>query len=138
LGFFNFDKWARDEAYRPYYALICEQVGCTLPSSYDIKQIRTTASPQVTSHPKFKNALSVDVLFMNHAPYEQAFPKLELTFTDANNKVVAHRLFAPREYLAGEASGLTLMPVETPIHIALEIQDPGPQANNYQVRFIEP
>lgn len=138
MAFFNFDQWSRDEQYRPYYTIACEHIGCVLPSTYDVRQIRTTASPQVTSHPSFKNALSVDVLFMNHASYEQAFPKLELTFTDSNDKVVAHRLFSPREYLAGEASGLTMMPVETPIHIALEIQDPGPKANNYQVRFLAP
>lgn len=138
LAYFNFNQWARLDQFRPYYALVCEQVGCRLPSSYDLKQIRTTASPQVSSHAKFKDALTVDVLFMNHATYEQAFPKLELTFTDKNDKVIAHRLFSPREYLAGEASGLSMMPVETPIHIALEIKDPGPNANNYQVRFVAP
>ena len=138
LAYFNFDQWARMNQYRPYYAMVCEQLNCQLPSSYDVSQIRTTASPQVSSHPKFKDALSVDVLFMNHASYEQAFPKLELTFTDKNDKVMAHRLFLPREYLAGEASGLTMMPTDTPIHIALEIQDPGPKANNYQVRFVAP
>ena len=138
LAYFNFDQWARMNQYRPYYAMVCEQLNCRLPSSYDVSQIRTTASPQVSSHPKFKGALSVDVLFMNHAIYEQAFPKLELTFTDKNEKVMAHRLFLPREYLAGEASGLAMMPTDTPIHIALEIKDPGPKANNYQVRFIAP
>ena len=75
---------------------------------------------------------------MDQASYEQDFPKLELTFTDKNDKVMSHRLFLPREYLAGEASGLTMMPTDTPIHIALEIQDPGPKANNYQVRFVAP
>jgi len=138
VAFFQFDKWARMDQFRPYYSMACEQLGCVLPSAYDVSQIRTTATPQVSSHPRFKNALSVDVLFMNHASYEQAFPKLELTFTDDNEKVIAHRLFSPKEYLAGEASGLTMMPVETPIHIALEIQDPGPKANNYKVRFVAP
>lgn len=138
LAYFNFDRWARMDDYRPYYALACEQLGCRLPSTYDVSQIRTTASPQVSSHPRFKDALTVDVLFMNHAPYEQAFPKLDLTFTDKNDNVIAHRLFNPREYLAGEASGLTMMPMETPIHIALEIKDPGPSANNYRVRFVAP
>jgi predicted Zn finger-like uncharacterized protein len=138
MAYFNFDQWARMDQYRPYYAMACEHLDCRLPSSYDVSQIRTTASPQVSSHPKYKEALTVDVLFMNHATYEQAFPKLELTFTDKNEKVIAHRLFLPREYLAGEASGLSMMPTDTPIHIALEIKDPGPKANNYQVHFVAP
>jgi hypothetical protein len=138
LSYFNFDQWARKESMRSWYQLACGQLDCILPSTYDLTKIQTTASPQVSSHPKYQNALSVDVLFINHATYKQAFPKLELTFTDFNNKPIAHRLFTPAEYLAGEASGLTLMPVETPIHIALEIQDPGSRANNYSVRFLTP
>lgn len=138
MAYFNFDQWARIDQYRPYYAMVCEPLKCRLPSSYDVSQIRTTASPQVSSHTRFKDALSVDVLFMNHATYEQAFPKLELTFTDKDENIIAHRLFLPREYLAGEASGLSMMPTDTPIHIALEIKDPGAKANNYQVRFLAP
>ena len=75
---------------------------------------------------------------MNDAQYEQAFPRLELSFSDNNDKVISHRLFTPDEYLAGEAAGLSLMPTQTPIHIALEIQDPGKDASNYQVRFLAP
>lgn len=138
MAFFNFDQWSRDSQYRPYYQLACEQLGCTLPSSYDVSRIRTTASPQVSSHAKFKNALTVDILFMNDAKYEQAFPLLELSFSNSQDKVIAHRLFKPDEYLAGEAAGLTMMPTQTPIHIALEIQDPGAAASNYQVRFLAP
>ena len=137
-AYFNFDQWARQDSYRPMYKVACQALACTLPSSYDISRIRTTASPQVSSHPKFKNALMIDVLFMNEAEFKQRFPKLELTFSNANDKVVAHRLFTPYEYLAGEASGLTMMPIQTPIHIALEIADPGSEANNYQVRFLAP
>ncbi len=137
-AYFNFDQWARQDNYRSWYKVACQTLDCTLPSSYDLARIRTTASPQVSSHPKFKNALMIDVLFMNSAEFTQAFPKIELTFSNAAGKVIAHRLFSPDEYLAGEASGLTMMPIRTPIHIALEISDPGKNANNYQVRFLAP
>lgn len=138
LAYFNFNEWARKDNLRPWYEMACQQLECTLPSAYDITKIRTTASPRVSSHSKYQDALTVDVLFMNHATHEQAFPRLELTFTDINERPIAHRLFTPSEYLAGEAAGLSLMPVQTPIHIALEIQDPGPSANNYRVRFLSP
>mgnify|MGYP002700110226 FL=1 len=138
LAYFNYDQWARQESMRPWYQLACDQLACTLPSTYDLSKIRTTTSPRVSSHSKYQDALSVDVLFMNHANFEQAFPRLELTFTDNNEKTIAHRLFTPNEYLAGEAAGLSLMPIQTPIHIALEIRDPGARANNYKVRFLAP
>jgi len=137
-AYFNFNQWARQDNLRPFYLVACQHLQCTLPSSYDLASIRTTASPQVSSHTRFKDALVVDVLFINGAQYPQAFPQLSLTFSDKNEKVVAHRVFHAHEYLAGEAAGLTMMPVQTPIHIALEIADPGPSANNYQVRFLQP
>ncbi len=137
-AYFNFNQWARLDSYRPFYQVACDHLKCTVPSSYDLARIRTTASPQVSSHPRFKEALVVDVLFINGAQYSQAFPQLSLTFSDKEDKVVAHRVFQPHEYLAGEAAGLTMMPSQTPIHIALEIADPGPSANNYQVLFLQP
>lgn len=137
-AYFHFDNWARLEPYRAYYQIACDLMKCQLPSTYDLNKIRTTASPQVSLHSKYENALVVDVLFINNADFEQAFPKIDLTFTDKHDKVVAHRLFSPREYLAGEASGLEYMPSQTPIHIALEIADPGSHANNYRVEFRKP
>lgn len=77
-AYFNFDQWARIEPYRAYYQLTCEVIKCQLPSTYDLNKIRTTASPQVSLHSKFENALIVDVLFINNAEYEQAFPRLEI------------------------------------------------------------
>lgn len=137
-AYFHFDNWARLEPYRAYYQIACDVLKCQLPSTYDLTKIRTTASPQVSLHHKYENALVVDVLFINNAEFEQAFPKIDLTFTDKHDKVVAHRLFSPREYLAGEAAGLEYMPSQTPIHIALEIADPGSHANNYRVEFRKP
>jgi predicted Zn finger-like uncharacterized protein len=138
MAYFNFDQWARLDQYRPWYQIACHQLNCRLPSTFDLSKIRTTASPQVSSHPEFQNALMVDVLFMNGADYEQPFPKLELSFSDSNDKTIARRIFTPDEYLAGEAAGLSLMPQHTPIHIALEIKDPGKRASNYQVQFLNP
>ena len=136
MAYFNFEKWSRDPQLRPWYQSACQQLACALPPIYDLKQIRTTATPRVNSHPKFEHALSVDVLFMNHASYEQPFPVLQLSFTDKRGQLVAQRQFQPVEYLAGEAAGMNMMPSLVPVHIALEIKDPGPTADNYQVSFL--
>ena len=136
LAYFHFEKWSRDPQFRPWYQLACEQLKCQLPPIYDLTQIRTTATPRVSSHPKFEKALNVDILFMNHASYEQPFPILQLSFTDKRGELVAQRKFQPVEYLAGEAAGMSMMPSLVPVHIALEIKDPGPTADNYQVSFI--
>jgi hypothetical protein len=73
----------------------------------------------------------VDTILLNRAPFEQPFPDLVLTFSDIHGQTLAARRFTPREYLAGELAGQTSMPSNQPIHLSLEIVDPGPDAVNY-------
>ncbi len=40
----------------------------------------------------------------NRAPYAIGYPHLELTLTDASDRVVARRSFAPGEYAGGTAN----------------------------------
>ncbi|MOA50305.1 hypothetical protein D3C78_1733040 [compost metagenome] len=80
----------------------------------------------------------MDAIIYNRAPFAQPFPLLELRFEDINGQSLASRRFKPGEYLAGELAGQTDMPPQTPIHIALEILDPGTQAVNYSLSFHSP
>ncbi|MCP5326905.1 MAG: DUF3426 domain-containing protein [Oceanospirillaceae bacterium] len=136
VTYFNFEQYAGHPKYRPWYTLVCDTIGCQMPPIADVRKIKSTASPQVSSHPKFADALTVDILFVNSAIFEQPFPLVNLSFTNRLGNVIASRTFSPREYLAGEAAGMSMMPPQVPIHIALEIQDPGEQASSYQVTYL--
>lgn len=83
----------------------------------------------VRSHPDFNGALIVDAIIYNRAPFTQPFPLLELRFADLNGQLIASRRFKPAEYLSGELAGKGEMPSQVPIHIALDILDPGPKAS---------
>lgn len=131
---FNFDRLARDEHYRPLLGSACTVLPCKLPELNDTRLIRST-NLMVRSHPKLQQALVVDAIMTNHADFKQQFPIMELLFTDLDGEVIAGRRFEPAEYLAGELTGQQWMPIKQPIHIALEIVDPGEQAVNYQLRF---
>lgn len=134
---YNFDELARQDAYRPWLERLCPTLGCTLPARVDITQIRST-NLVVRSHPDFTGALVVDAILYNRAPFAQPFPLLELRFADLSGRLVASRQFKPSEYLAGELAGEREMPPQTPIHIALDILDPGEQAVNYSLNFRSP
>ncbi len=131
---FNFDRISRDNDYRPLLATICSTVGCQLPSLDDVRLIRSS-NLMVRSHPETEGALGVDAIISNRASFKQQFPIVELQFTDLSGNKVAGRQFKPEEYLAGELLGSTLMPIKQPIHISLNIVDPGEQAVNYQLRL---
>lgn len=134
---YNFDELARQDRYRPWFEQLCPNIGCSLPSKVDISQIRSS-NLVVRSHPEFSGALVVDAILYNRAPFAQPFPLLEMRFADMGGQLVASRRFKPSEYLAGELAGQSEMPPQTPIHISLDILDPGPRAVNYSLSFHSP
>lgn len=131
---FNFDRLARDDNYRPALGQACQWLGCQLPERDDLSQIRSS-NLVVRSHPRASNALAVDAILINRADFKQHFPIMELQFTDLSGDIIAGRRFTPDEYLSGELSGMTTMPVRQPVHVSLEIVDPGEKAVNYQLYF---
>ena len=130
LAYFRFDHFSRVQPYRDFYAFACPIVGCTLPNLVDKKQI-VTYNLVVQPHSDIENALAVDVMLLNKAEFEQAFPDLLLSFSDMDGKIKASRRFTPDDYLGGELAGKKIMPSKQPIHITLEIKDP--QVDNYKM-----
>lgn len=135
--YYHFDELARQDSYRPLFVQACASLGCKVPSKVDVQQIRSS-NLVVRSHPQFSGALRVDAILYNRAPFSQPFPLLELRFADLNGQLIASRRFKPSEYLGGELKGQDEMPPQTPIHIALDILDPGPRAVNYSLSFFSP
>ncbi|MBY6211865.1 DUF3426 domain-containing protein [Microbulbifer agarilyticus] len=133
-AYFGFDTLSKREPWRNLYAQVCPYIGCTLPPQVDINAIHT-ANLVVRSHPTIPGALAVEAVLLNRAPFDQPFPSLQLRFTDLKNSPVASRHFSPRDYLRGELSGRRLMPAGNPVHIALDIVDPGADAVNYELRI---
>jgi predicted Zn finger-like uncharacterized protein len=134
---YHFDEMARQDQYRPWFQQLCPQIGCTVPSKVDIAKIKSS-NLVVRSHPEFNGALVVDAIIYNRAPFSQPFPLLELRFADLNGHLIASRRFKPGEYLNGDLEGMAEMPPQTPIHIALDILDPGAKAVNYSLSFHSP
>ena len=120
---------------RPVYAGLCSVIGCELPARRSLRDLQSRKLA-VRSHPEQDKALLVDALIINEAPFEQPFPVIELQFTDINRQLVGSYRLEPSSYLDGELAGSdVLMAVRTPVHIDINIPDPGPKAVNYQLQF---
>ncbi|WP_049723646.1 DUF3426 domain-containing protein [Gilvimarinus polysaccharolyticus] len=132
VAWLQFDRYSRIEPYRGYYQSACNLIGCQMPTLRDTSKIRTF-NLVVRQHAEHSNALMVDAIILNTAMFEQPYPALQLTFSDINNRPVASRLFTPKEYLRGELTGRTIMPSNQPVHLSLELVDPGPDAVNYNL-----
>lgn len=134
LVWLNFDALAEAPATRPLASALCGFLGCELATRRDIEAIRSRRLV-VRSHPERTNGLRVDAVIVNRAPWPQAFPDVELRFSDIGGRLVAARRFAPGEYLAGELAGRREMPVAAPVQISIDLLDPGPGAVNYEMRL---
>lgn len=127
---FNFDKLAKTDTTRPYMQTVCNVLGCKLPSVENWRYIKIQ-NLIVRQHPKVSDGLAVDAILFNVTGQELPFPELELYFSDLSKIPVASRRFEPAEYLSGELSGQTMIPPGRPVHIALEIENPGEDAVNW-------
>ncbi len=131
---FNFEQLARDDSYRSLLTSTCNIIGCTMPEKHDIKLIRSS-NLMIRSNPDQQQSLVIDAIITNRATFPQKFPIMELVFTDLSGNVVAGRRFTPNEYLSGELTGSNMMPIKQPVHISLNIVDPGSHAVNYRLNF---
>lgn len=120
---------------RPMFVSLCNVVGCELPPYRSLRRVKTDQL-SVRSHPDSETALIVDIILTNKAELDQPFPVLQLTFFDIRSQPVATRKFFPNEYLDGELRGLSSMPSDNPIRLALEIMDPGADAINYELKLL--
>jgi len=137
FAYSKFEPYNRIDPYRQWYAKACVLLKCTLPPQHDLSKIKLY-NLVVRSHSDTAEALSVDMIILNTAIYQQNFPDIQLSFSDENNKTVASRDFTAKEYLAGELAGRKLIPIQQPIHLSLNILDPGESAINYQVEAKAP
>jgi predicted Zn finger-like uncharacterized protein len=134
LAWFHYDKLVQYKSARDAFTFACSVLKCKLPELIDTNMIHSR-NLVVRSHPTIKNALIIDAIITNDANFSQPFPDMALYFSNLNNQIVAQRLFTPREYLAGDVANWKEFPTHTPIHISLEIYDPGTDAVNYKVMF---
>jgi predicted Zn finger-like uncharacterized protein len=134
-AWFNAAQLAANPKYRPQIALFCQISGCTMPANADITRIKNS-NLVVVKHPRVEDALLLDTVLTNYASFEQPFPVLYVRFSNLQDKTVAARTFTPHEYLRGDLAGHNTMPVRQPIHLSLELRDPGEEASNYRIQLL--
>jgi len=128
------DEWSADPSIRPIYEFGCRLFFCELAPLRAVDAIYSK-NLVVREHPDVEDALMIDALVINGAPFEQPYPVIELRFSSIDGRTVAGRRFQPAEYLAGEAAGAKMIGPNTPVHISLSIKDPGADAVNYVMLF---
>jgi predicted Zn finger-like uncharacterized protein len=118
----------------PMLQWMCNRLDCVLPPRRDPDAFQLS-SRNVYSHPNVEGALMVQAVLSNQADFAQPYPLVELSFRDLQGELLAVRRFVPEEYLQRAPTEASVAP-GAPIHLHLEIEDPGPRAVAYEFRFL--
>jgi predicted Zn finger-like uncharacterized protein len=133
--YFNRTSLAAQNDWRPGLELFCSLLRCDLPLRVDLSRIELV-NRDVRKHPRVAGALLINATLVNRADFPQPYPILEVTFSNSTGTPVAARRFNPDEYLDDQVDIKAGMPVNTALHVMLEIEDPGKDAVSYQFEFL--
>ena len=84
---------------RPWLAAACAPLHCSVGLPTNIEQFVLDSS-ELQLIPPHQNIYSLGLLLRNRGYSTQAWPYIELTLNDADEKAILRRVFTPREYLA--------------------------------------
>lgn len=133
--YFMRDDLARYPQLRPWLEKLCAEMGCELSALRDLDAFEITYR-EVHSHPKAKDALLINATFVNKAPFTQPYPILQISLSDASGHMVALRRLQPAEYLGEGMDVKQGIPPQAPVHVVLEVLDPGRNAVGFQFDFL--
>ena len=97
--FFRIELAARLPGLKPALVSYCMLLQCTVPLPQKADQLSIESSDLEAADPAQAGIITLNATLRNHAPYAQAYPNLELTLTDTQDKALARRTFHPAEYL---------------------------------------
>ena len=129
------DRLAADARWRPTVSALCTVLRCTLPPWREPAAF-TMLGRDVRAHPSAPGALLIDASFRNDARWPQPWPRVLLTLSNVDGRIVGARAFSAREYLGNDAvaSQRELAPGQTAA-IRLAVVEPAPDIVAFSFDF---
>lgn len=89
--------------FKPYLVQACEHLRCkiNLPQQLDLLTIDDS---DMQESQDYQDVIDFSSLIINNANHVQAYPNIELTLTDAEDKPVLRKLVKPQEYLQASSN----------------------------------
>jgi len=127
-------RWIDRPDARAWLDPLCAKLGCRLPLRHDAAALELL-SRDIRPHPSVSGALIVSATLRNDAAFAQAYPTVEITLSDLDEKRVAMRRFQPREYLGDARAIASGLAAGASAALVFEIADPGRDAVAFEFRF---
>lgn len=123
--------------YKPMLRSFSETFGYDLPLPNRIEKLMIDTS-DLHPEPKQPGQFLLNATLRNRAPFALAWPSLELTLTDANDKALVRRVLAPADYLSGDRPLAAGFAAHTDESLRLVVNAPGVPAVGYRLYIFYP
>lgn len=126
-------RLAADARWRPVVTGVCGLLGCTVPPWHEPSAF-TMIDRDVRAYPATAGVLRVSATFRNDARWPQAWPRLLVTLSDVDGRVVGARVFEPADYLDAATATARLDPGQR-ASIAFDVREPAPDIVAFTFEF---
>jgi predicted Zn finger-like uncharacterized protein len=128
---------ARVPATRPALVGLCALAGCDIRPLRDVAALSIDAS-DLQADPAHRGLLVLTATVRNRAPYPVGYPHLELTLTDAQDRVVVRRALSPADYASGTADTAAGIPGNGEVPVRLFIDASATSQAGYRLYLFFP
>ncbi|NOT14443.1 MAG: DUF3426 domain-containing protein [Methylotenera sp.] len=117
---------------KPLLERMCVQLSCSinLPQQIDLLEINDS---DMLEDPNIEGLIRLSSTLINHAPFNQAYPNLELTLTDTEGNPSLRKIFKPNEYLPSNSHIPLGLEANAEVKIKLGISTQGEKVAGYRI-----
>lgn len=135
LAWFHRDRLLlRYPEYAPRLKQFCQRYGCEPVRERDLDAI-VLINRDVRDHPRYNNALLVNITIENRSGITQPYPGIQLTLFDNTGSVTGYRRLQPTDYLEPGTSIDTGMRPRLPLHLVFEVAETSKKPVGFEFGF---
>lgn len=134
LAFFSRERAVNYQPLRLGLEAACSIFDCALPPRRALSEF-AIIDRNVAVHPTRPDTIIAEMIFANHATFDQPLPLIEFSLLDPSSEPFAWRQFTPEEYLSETPSESAWIKPNEPLLMKVLIANPGGEIENYRFRF---
>ncbi len=127
-------RLAADAGTRPLVSALCTVLRCTLPAWHE-PSAYSMLSREIRPVPGQPGVLQVQASFRNEARWEQAWPALRLSLSDADGRVIGRRTLQPAEYLGPAADAQGRLAPGQSAQVSFRLREPAAATVAFSFEF---
>jgi predicted Zn finger-like uncharacterized protein len=124
-------------ASKPVLTQLCRPLGCRVEPLRDLDAVSIEAS-ELHADSAHKGLLTLTATIRNRAPWPVAYPYLQLTLTDTQDRTVVRRALVPAEYAGRNIDESAGIPPNDEVLVRLFIDASATNQSGYRVLLLYP